>query len=242
MEIEIHATTAFDGDLSPGKLNEDDLYTALRLFKFHIDYCAIDNPFLNPSSLFSTEIQDWILTQTGATLSFQNFTDHVKHIVRTRLQPRQSGISVENWHNQPLLMLPERDLVESCLGIFTTSMIQWLFPVVHQDNFQSLVSGAYASTKTCHSLSSTMCICMFTAFISRHAQAICVIPEMKSKEYVQKIFNLVPLILLEGFSVEALQTLTMLVRIHPPRQLLPQSRHLTFLGLTKLIFINLNNS
>jgi hypothetical protein len=242
LETKIHETTAFDGGLSPGKLNEDDLYTALRQFRFHIDYCPIDNPFSGPSSLFSAEIQDWILAQTGATLSFQNLTDHVKHIVGTRLQPRQSGISAENWHNQQPLVLPERELVESCLGIFTTSMIQWLFPVVHQNNFPSLVSGAYASTKTCHSLSTTMCICMFTAFISRHTQAINAIPEMKSKEYVQKIFSLVPLLLLEDFSVETLQTLTMLVRIYPRRQLLPRSRHLTCLHITKLTFITLSNS
>ena len=200
--------------------------TALRLFKFHIDHCAIDNLTSNPSSLFSSPFQKRIMTETGVLFSFQKFAEHVKRVVGIRSQPCQSGISVD-WFNQRLT-LPERGLVESCLRIFSKSIFRCLFPVVHQGSFQGLVSKVYESTETQHSLSSTMCICMFTAFISRHAQPTPAAPEMESKEYVHKIFNLVPLLLLEDFSVEALQTLTMLVRIfmhiYILRHLLPQSR------------------
>lgn len=199
--------------------------TALRLFKFHIDHCAINNLTSNPSSLFSSPFQKRIMTETGVLFSFPEFAEHVKQVVGIRLQPCQSGVSVDRFNQR--LMLPERVLVESCLEIFSKSIFQCLFPVVHQSFFQGLVSKVYESTETQHSLSSTMCICMFAAFVSRHAQPTPTAPEMESKEYVHKIFNLVPLLLLEDFSVEALQTLTMLVRmfmhIYILRHLLPQS-------------------
>jgi hypothetical protein len=179
---------------------EEGILAVLHLFKQHVDNCPVRNLAFLHSLLFASEIRQWLLERALGILSFRSFcAAGISSVVSIRW-PLFGRVH----HSIPTI--PERELVDQCLAIYSTTLLQPIFPVVDPVNFAPLVTQFYA-TPLAVSPSTIACVYMFTAFVARHA-ALC---SPATGFYAQRVLALVPDMLLEGPSVQGIEALTMLV-------------------------------
>jgi hypothetical protein len=181
------------------KVAEEGILAVLHLFKQHVDNCPARNLAFLHSLLFASEIRQWLLERTLGILSFRSFcAAGIFSLVSIRWP------LFGRMHSIPTI--PERELVDQCLAVYSTTLFQSVFPVVDPVNFAPLVAQFYATPLGARP-STIACVYMFTAFVARHAA----LRSPTTGLYAQRVLALVPDMLLEGPSVQGVETLTMLV-------------------------------
>ncbi|KAL2787487.1 hypothetical protein BJX66DRAFT_341130 [Aspergillus keveii] len=180
------------------KVAEEGILAVLHLFKQHVDNCPARNLAFLHSLLFASEIRQWLLERTLGILSFRSFcAAGIFSLVSIRW-PLFGRV-----HSIPTI--PERELVDQCLAVYSTTLFQSVFPVVDPVNFAPLVAQFYATPLGARP-STIACVYMFTAFVARHAA----LRSPTTGLYAQRVLALVPDMLLEGPSVQGVEALTML--------------------------------
>jgi hypothetical protein len=181
------------------KVAEEGILAVLHLFKQHMNSCPVrDLAFLH-SLLFASEIRQWLLERALGILSFRSFCAAGFSSVCSIRWPLFGRV-------HPIPTIPERESVDQCLAVYSTTLFQSVFPVVDPVNFAPLVAQFYATPLGARP-SAMACVYMFTAFVARHAA----LRSPATGLYAQRVLALVPDMLLEGPSVQGVEALTMLV-------------------------------
>lgn len=166
-------------------------------------------PFLLP------EGQAWIQARTGQAIAHDKLSPMHPPWEKERAQSNKRLLM--SLTNEDLLGLPDWRTVRLYLDAFTTtSAMRRIFPVIDPDLFEETISIAYQqSTSNSRQLSSRACVTAFLAFVCRLApiNRITQNSPVDHELLAYKTQFLIAHILQEPATLDALQAITMLVRL-----------------------------
>ncbi|KAH9203483.1 putative C6 transcription factor [Leptodontidium sp. 2 PMI_412] len=186
--------------------------------------------------LFGKEGQLWIKSRTGEPGAFDKL-DSTYLLSEKRRQVDARAALLEFRSPNPT-DLPDREMVMYYFNTYNSSMKRLIFPVLNPTLFRRTVEIAYLQSSSPSSIgqvSARACILAFIAFLSTYHETT---PSQRvmGAEYAIKAQSLVPFILQECNSVDALQTMVILSLFELTSGSMQSARH--FLSLAgNIIFI-----
>lgn len=175
--------------------------------------------FLTGVPLLLPEGQAWIQARTGQAISHDKLSPMHAPWEKERAQSNKRLLI--SLTNEDLLGLPDWRTVRLYLDAFTaSSVMRRIFPVIDPDLFEETISVAYQqSTSSSRQMSSRACVTAFLAFVCRLPQ----IKRLTQNSPVDhellayKTQFLISQVLQEPATLDALQAITMLVRLSSDR-------------------------
>ncbi|KAL2170719.1 hypothetical protein VTG60DRAFT_4466 [Thermothelomyces hinnuleus] len=196
---------------SPAGSVQGPIFGKLHFAGRHLGDISLHNgiPFL------SDEGQKWIASRTGESAPFRALTAQAP-LPRARHGVHPAFLCTNAVHLSSGMGLPERRVVEECLGIYAATPFKRIWPVMDTVLFQRTIEVAYregADHCSIEAVTARACIFSFLSLLALHHMYPTSMPSLDSEECAVQAQYLLPQVLQET-TIVGLQACFMLSLYH----------------------------
>jgi len=179
----------------------------MEIFKWHL---ACAGP-LSPNSLRGEAFLSTVYARTEGTFDLDSFTDEVRRAYKETHSTRPSRSLMPKW--------PDIELTRESIDHYANQNLYSVFPAVEPSRLRTLIEEYTSNSLDERKKTVARALLVaFTAFMTQIHRHLPAFAEAEPDCYIVASLSLLPHLILEPRSIEALQAVMIMVRHQPPLQ------------------------